>query len=181
MTSSASQNPFRVDRVHNLPYQLHGTNWNELIDRCAGMKYRGAIIGAHGSGKTTLLIELGRHLRLAGYLVTELFTNAEAGFALPRSWRDADRDSIVMADGYDLLNAANRLWLRRRYSRLIVTSHASCALPTLYKCEARAEVLAWAVSELAGTVIQNETADALLRSHGGNMRDALRYLYDHVG
>jgi hypothetical protein len=174
----ASQNPFRVERVHRLPYQLQGVTWNELLDRCANADYRGAIVGAHGAGKTTLLIELGRRLRAIGHQVTELFTNSEFGSHLPQEWRDADPDSIVLADGYDSPGTINRLWLRRRYPRLIVTSHAACALPTLYQCRTRPDVLAWIVGELSGESMDSETADALLHSHCGNMRDALRELYD---
>jgi hypothetical protein len=48
-----------------------------------------------------------------------------------------------MADGYDSLNIANRLWVRRKFPHLIVTSHTRCALPTLLPCEARVGVLAW--------------------------------------
>jgi ABC-type glutathione transport system ATPase component len=181
MSVRASQNPFRVEQVHKLPYQLQGLAWDELLDRCALANYRGAIVGAHGAGKTTLIIELARRLRNAGQEVTELFTNSDAGFALPLAWRNADCNSIVMGDGYDSLNIANRLWIRRRYTRLIVTSHTRCALPTLHICEARADVLAWAANELSGQQVSHDAADALLIAHNRNMRDVLRTLYDQAG
>ena len=120
-------------------------------------------------------------MRDAGQQVTELFTNSDAGFALPPIWRNADRNAIVMADGYDSLNIANRLWVRRRYPRLIVTSHTRCALATLHTCEARVDVLAWAMNALTGQAVSHDAADALLSAHSRNMRNVLRSLYDKAG
>src|SRR5262249_16810477 len=159
-----------------LPCQLRGTSWSELLSRCADADYRGAILGAHGAGKTTFLIELGRRLRDSGLKVKELFTNSEFGSHLPAEWHDADPASIILADGYNSLSTMNRLWVRRRYPRLIVTSHTPCVLPTLYECRALPDVLAWIVNELSGESMDRETADALLRSHSGNMRSVLRDL-----
>jgi hypothetical protein len=135
-------------------------------------------MGAHGSGKTTLLLELARQLRAAGHSVTELFTNDDAGRSLPKQWAVADSDAIVLADGYDSLNAVGRFRMRRMYSRLIVTSHETCSLPTLHVCEARDEVLRWVVRELTGHAMEQRTAERLLNAHHRNMREAIRALYD---
>src|SRR4051812_12242240 len=116
----ASQNPFRTQRLHTLNYQVHDCSWNELLQRFSESEFRGAIVGRHGSGKTTLTLELARRLRDAGETVSELFTNADTGHRLPDGWDSAAVDSIVCADGYDSLHPFHRLWLLRKYRRLIV-------------------------------------------------------------
>jgi hypothetical protein len=178
MTMRASQNPFRTQRLHGLSYLLHECSWDQLLQRCAVAEFRGAIVGRHGSGKTTLMSDLARRLRDAGETVTELFTNADTRLTLPSGWDTADVRSIVIADGYDSLHPIHRFRMLRKYRRLIITAHARCALPTLYTCEARPEVLAWVATELTGTVMPVEAAEGLLAMYEFNMRDAIRHLYD---
>lgn len=180
MTVSASRNPFRVARVIAQPYRLRGETWEALAARCAAHGFRGAVVGPHGSGKTTLLRDLAAHLRGRGERVVELFVNRDAGGALPAAWRAVDPGAVVLADGYDTLRATVRAWLRRRVRRLIVTAHRPCALPTLVRTEARADVLAELVAALRGRAMPLDEAARRLHAHGGNMRDALRALYDEA-
>ncbi|MFC1760733.1 hypothetical protein ACFL6U_01475 [Planctomycetota bacterium] len=58
----AKDNPFAIDRVHQIRYDPPGTSWDNLLGHLAGMQYRGAIVGACGSGKTTLSEDLQTHL-----------------------------------------------------------------------------------------------------------------------
>ncbi len=63
----------------------------------------------------------------------------------------------------------------RRAGGLVITSHRPGLLPTLYECETSPELLAGIVEELAGEELDSEE---VLARHRGNIRDALRELYD---
>ena len=63
----------------------------------------------------------------------------------------------------------------RRAGGLVITSHRPGLLPTLFECETSPELLAGIVGELAGSEVE---AGELWARHRGNVRDALRELYD---
>ena len=89
---------------------------------------------------------------------------------------------VLFLDGYDLMSVRMRsaLW-RRRW--VVVTSHHKTALPTLLRCETDPELLGGLIQELSPAV-RGAVDDAELRSLyarcGGNIRDALREMYDRV-
>jgi hypothetical protein len=62
---------------------------------------------------------------------------------------------------------------------LIVTSHLPGLLPTLHECRTTPELLAAIVGELGGEEAAL-AAPGLFGRHRGNLRDALRELYDEA-
>ncbi len=101
-----------------------------------------------------------------------------------RKLRDVDfAENVLLFDGADLLNGRDwRVLVRTaiRAAGLVVTSHQTCRLPTLIQCRTSPELLRRIVSQLLPEV--PEKAESLLPAlhdrHAGNLRNALRELYD---
>lgn len=181
---NAHENPFRSDRVLTVRYRPQETNWDELLERLASLRYRAAILGNEGSGKTTLLEDLAPRLSARGLRATLILHNARC----PRlDWRALARlgpRDILLLDGADLLPLPQwwRLrWLGRRFGGLVVTSHTRPMLPVLLTCQTSSQLL----SELLGELLPGEPhahlatlASALFTRRNGNLRDAFRELYD---
>jgi hypothetical protein len=93
---------------------------------------------------------------------------------------------LICLDGADELSAAAWLLLRARSRRaggLLITTHREGRLPTLVRCRTDANLLASLVSALTapvptGTLPELPPATALFTKHGGDIREALRDLYD---
>ena len=90
-------------------------------------------------------------------------------------------NEIVLFDGADLLNVFD--WARVRFhtrnrAGLIVTSHKREILPPVFRCSTSPELLARIVSQLLDRTVSDETVGHLFHRHGGNIREALRDLYD---
>ena len=62
----------------------------------------------------------------------------------------------------------------------IVTVHQPSLFPTLYECRTSPEMLAWLVGEITEgeRTLDAPIAKELYEKHGGNLRDAVRELYD---
>ena len=181
----ARDNPFAVQRVLAVRYRLAGTTWEELLARLAGLRFRAAIVGPHGHGKTTLLEDLGERLAGEGFRIRtatlhegERRLGSRRGAAL---FRDPHPRDLLLVDGAEQLDRLAWWHLRgrgRSAAGLIVTSHRPGLLPTLHECRTTPELLAAIAHELGG----EGTADivpGLFARHRGNLRDALRELYDH--
>ncbi len=181
-----ADNPFRVERMHALAFEPQGQTWDELLARLERLRLRAAVVGPHGSGKTTLLRSLAPRLEARGLRPVMLFRNAEGGGGWPAAWGDplhrlGPRD-VLLVDGYDLLAPLPRWRLRRlarRAAGLVGTSHRPClGLPTLVRTATSPELLREIVSRLAGRTMDADGAARLLARHHGNIREALRELYD---
>jgi hypothetical protein len=182
----ARDNPFATDRVLRIRYRPQGWTWEQLLARLAQLDYRGAIVGPEGRGKTTLLEDLGERLRGLGFNVPYLRLTRER----PRFERGFLRDffasvsprDVLLFDGAEQMGRfAWRSFVRRarRARGLIITSHRTGLLPTLVECETNVPLLRDIVQDLhpgqAGVEI-------LFARHDGNVREALRELYDlHAG
>lgn len=183
----ARDNPFSTDRVLRVRYRLSGDGWKTLLVRLAELNYRAAIVGPEGAGKTTLLEDLELHLEAKGFeVVTLQLTREQPTFApdvihglrqqlIPRH--------IILFDGAEQLSRWS--WWRfksvaQRAGGIIITSHRHGLLPTLMECRTDAALLASIISELLGEPAERHqaSADGLFRKHHGNLRDALRELYD---
>jgi len=183
----ARENPFRTERVHAVRFRLAGTTWGELVGRLASLGHRAAIVGPDGSGKTTLLERLEPRLADAGLTAHWLHVSNERR-RLPKGTlarllaRLGDRD-VILFDGADLMGTLAWRRLRRRSTHgagLIVTSHRPGLLPTLLECRTTPELLADIVAELVpGQIAElRPRIPALFEKHGGDLRLALRELYD---
>ena len=183
----ARDNPFATQRVLRLQYQFGDGDWPSLLSRLTSLNGRGAIVGPHGSGKTTLLEELGERLGSQGVRVHRIFLN-EQSRAYPTDFVQRMRDSlnsndVVLFDGCEQLGpiAWQRFrWQTRRAGGLVITTHRPGRLPTLWNCETNPELL----TDLVGQLLDQETAlpaeqlRNLYHKHHGNLRNAIRELYD---
>ncbi len=190
----ARDNPFASHRLHAVRYRLPGLSWDELLARLAGLGHRAAIVGGEGRGKTALLEALSPRLREHGFILRTATLSRERT-ALPA---DEERcltaglgaADLVVVDGAGHLG---RLAWRRLVKRtagaggLLVTAHRPGFLPTLVDCLSSPELLAEIVAELLAGAPAGLDAAALpaatelFARHRGNLREALRELYDHAG
>ncbi len=152
---NAAANPFRASRIEAFRYRFLESDWDGLLARLTAAGMRGAIVGPEGSGKTTLLEELGQRLG----------------------------PDVMLFDGADLLTA--REWRRvvrdsARAGGLVVTAHREGLLPTVLRTRTTPEILETAVVAASGEGCAHfgVSASELWTRHSGNIRDALRELYD---
>lgn len=181
--SGANANPFRSECVERLRYRLDEPGWRALLDRLVALDHRAAFVGPCGSGKTTLLEELRARFAARGI--------ATAHWRLGRGrgpeFRGEFARFLAAAPGRMLfLDGAEQLgwWEWRRVKRaaraaagLVITTHRAGRLPILRECGTTPELLGDLARELAGVDATNDLT-ALWRRHGGNVRNALRELYD---
>jgi hypothetical protein len=179
----ARDNPFSTDRVLKVRYRPVGWTWEELLERLARLNYRAAIVGPEGRGKTTLLEDLEPHLRSRGFEVKHLrLTRETPTFARP--WlrelcAATTRNDVLLCDGAEQMSWLG-WWRFRRLSRraagLVITSHRPGLLPTLVECQTDARLLREILHDLAPD--RAGDSEELIARHRGNVRDALRELYD---
>ncbi len=180
----ACENPFASHRIEALRYRLSDAEWARLLARLDQFGGRGSVIGRHGSGKTTLLEELGARLADRG-LVVRLVRLDGCGPSGPGG-PAASHGEAMLVDGADRLGPLAWRWLRvraRKAAVLVVTSHREGRLPTLHRCSTSPALLSGLVAELVGGPPERhrELAEVLHLRHGGDVRAALRELYDREG
>lgn len=202
-----TSNPFasRFIRPGGVPYfEAHPGLMADMLVRLQKLNMRAAILGPHGCGKSTLGTELNRQLEQQGVCVrriqlTQATIDRSAIMGVIESAAEGD---FVSIDGFERLRWLARRKIIRLTNRkgigLLVTSHRSCGLPvltTLTPCDQRfvqiVDHLLTTCSRLSST--PNEATQAcrewrlgwsdqrlakLLRSQGGNIREALFALYD---
>jgi hypothetical protein len=186
----ARDNPFRVDRITTLGYQPLEATWPQLLDRLEGMHFCGAVVGPSGSGKTTLLDTLADHLARRGLRVARLFSSvdvrplrSEVTAVLERTF------DVLLLDGADHLDPLAWRRIRRAILRrdrgLVITTHRPGRLPTWVTCRTDPALLCRLVKRLLSAGGPNAPAcpdravlEGLYRQYNGNIRDALRRLYD---
>ena len=184
---NARENPFRTSRVLEVRYRPLDDTWAGLMARLATLDYRASIVGPEGSGKTTLLEDLAPRLVELGFSVRHVFLNDQSRSPEPPFDRaffaDLGERDVILLDGADLMGRL--AWMRfrrkaRKAAGLVITSHRPGRLPTLTRCRTTPELL----DEIIGEMLDEETrpvtstARKLFDKHDGNLRDALRELYD---
>jgi hypothetical protein len=90
---------------------------------------------------------------------------------------------VVLLDGAEQMSWwawASFRWRVRRAGGLIITAHRTGLLPTVITCRTNAELLSQIVGRLLGEeqTIPREEIEQLLQRYHGNIREALRELYD---
>lgn len=180
----ARDNPFATERVLRERYRLDASGWALLQARLRSLRHRGAIIGPHGSGKTTLLEDLAVRLNANGWRVAHVQLTSEFPGPGPelsaRELRKLGPRDVLLLDGAEQLSRWH--WLRvrlltRRIGGLIITTHEAGRLPTLWRCSTTPELLR-DLSGSLGVPLAEGDAVELFSRHSGNLRNALRELYD---
>jgi hypothetical protein len=189
------QNPFRVQRIDALAYRFGDISREEVLARLEELHFRGALIGDKGYGKSTLLRALGAHFEAYGWEVKFLRLHSSQRDFSALQWRELSSISgrdFILIDGAEQLNAFRwRRFVRytRRAGGLVVTSHCAGLLPTLHECTTSPSLLRELVEELIRDADGHSSRDffrfcqeidtgVLLARHKGNVRAALRELYD---
>ncbi len=183
----AKDNPFAVDRIQQIRYEAPKESWESLLARLTAMEYRAAIVGPCGSGKTTLCETLQPRLQQDGLQTQCLFVSMDIHI----TWQDiqpvlALPFDVILVDGADHLSCWTWQRLKRRVFSckrgLIVTTHQPGLLPTWHECRPSPALLERIVTHLVpDRVIPKAQIDDLYDHCQGNIRDALRQLYDLVG
>ncbi len=173
-------NPFASHKIENIEYCFLNGSRDKLVAIVERPGCRGAIVGPKGHGKTTLLEELESILRKQGYSV-RLMRLSESRPLLDAP--PARPGEMILLDGAEqlwLLEWGAFRWAMRRARAVVITTHNEGRLPTLYRCETTAALLASLASRLLGddANVDDETISELFETHGGDIRQALRELYD---
>jgi hypothetical protein len=184
----ARDNPFRTEQVLKVRYRVPGGSWDGFLSRLDALGRRAAIVGPQGSGKTTLLEDLAPRLRGRGFAVHELRLDLDAArfepAALERFLAGLGANDFILFDGAEQLSRED--WARferrtRAAAGLVVTSHRPGLLPALLETSTTPALLESLVVEILGgqaDEVRSLVPD-LFRKHDGNLREALRDLYDH--
>jgi hypothetical protein len=199
----ARDNPFSTDRVLKVRYKLRGLTWDHLLDRLARLGYRAALVGPEGSGKTTLLEDLAPRLAERGLNPVPLRIEATpcsrrreeahavgagpplhgGGNELTQRLAQLTARDVILCDGAEQLSAF--AWWRfsklsRQVGGLVITAHGEGLLPTLHRCVTTPELLRELIEDLLGERGSGlpVAVSELFARHQGNLRDALRELYD---
>ena len=184
----ARDNPFRTDRVLSVRYRLLEGTLDGLLDRFEAMGRRAAIVGPKGHGKTTLLEDLAPRLRARGFTVRELRLDEEHpgfdGAFLKELHRSLGGRDVILFDGAEQLGRF--AWFRferatRAAGGLLVTTHRAGRLPPVIETTTTPELLDGLVGEILGHGASDvrSITRGLFEKHRGNLREALRELYDH--
>lgn len=183
----ARENPFAMHHVERLRYRLEDIDWGWIDRRFEALGRRGAVVGPHGSGKSTLVRELVRRWSAAGWSVRMLRLSEDApqfasGVLEGRLARITGRDIIVLDGAEQLSWWGWRQFLRktRQAGGLLITVHRPARLPTILECRTSPRLLEALIHDLvpgcglpAGVGLRD-----LFDRHHGNLRDAIRELYD---
>jgi hypothetical protein len=181
----ARDNPFAADRVLSIRYELPEGQAGTLLARLERLRYRAAIVGPHGTGKTTLLEDLETPLAGRGFRLTHLRLDAAhrrfPRGSLARLAATLGARDLVCLDGAEQLGRVGWMmfrWRTRCAGGLLITSHRPGLLPTLIECATSPELLDRIVRRLAPPTGDVRAPEDLFARHHGNLRNALRELYD---
>jgi hypothetical protein len=182
---NAAENPFRVSRIHALPFVWpENISPESLTRRWRTLGSNAALVAPHGHGKSTLLQEWSRHLRGMGFEIYNLTLRSDQrrippGYTLPRRER-----VIAVLDGAEQLGCLGwQRWLHatRHADGRITTQHRPGRFPTLQELRSDPSLLRQLLARLLDDNFSNLPAspEDLFARHHGNLRDIFRSLYDH--
>lgn len=187
---AAASNPFSTARTRPgaIDFQfIEGESAATLLERLRSHGWRGQIVGPHGSGKSTLLASLQAAWSGYGRKPLEMVLHDGQRQLASSFWRcgDIDASTQVIVDGYEQLSYLQRLRLkrfcRRKHCGLLITTHRSAGLPTVYRTSVDPQIVAAIVARLTAESdwrIAPQTINCLLGESHGNVRELLFHLYD---
>ncbi len=169
--------------MHALDFRFPPEGAEGLIARFEAMGRRAVIVGAEGSGKSTLLANLAAEFERTGSTVRLLaFRPGEASARLRAPLRMTSPREVLLLDGFDHLPRLSRFLLLQSAARrggLLATSHRrERALPSLIELTPSPDLLSELVRDLLGNEAERLDLAEVHRRHRGNLRTALRELYD---
>jgi hypothetical protein len=182
----ARDNPFSTDRILGIRFAPLDGTWDDLLARLKLLRHRAAIVGPRGSGKTTLLEDLGERLERQGFRTHRLRLDAEnrrLDAGVVKAMAKLGLRDMILFDGADHLGRLRWRWFKRNVrAGLIVTSHGKGLLPTLIECRTTPRLLADIARRLQAPehLLEDDSVRNLFERHGGNIREALREMYDGV-
>ncbi len=181
---TAKNNPFATDRILQIRYMPQTCTWDELLSRLESLHYRAAIVGADGTGKTTLIEDIARRLTEQGLSCRSIFVTMDipAPSGQIEKILEGDPFDVLLIDGADHLKRFVWRRIKRKINRrnmgLVITSHRPHMLPTLIECSTTPKLLKEIVAGLSRQTANIEPIENLYHRHRGNIRNALRELYD---
>lgn len=169
-----------------------GESLDEIANRFRALHSRAAIVGPHGTGKSTLLEHLAPLVANdAGQVVwLKLRGRIAACRALLESHlRWARAGKLLIIDGYEQLPWIARaycLWISRwTGTSILITSHRTTSLPTLFNTSVDEELACELLDELLplelaqrNSLLDRGRLRQLLVKHSGNLREVFMELYD---
>jgi len=182
---AARENPLSFNRVSKLGYRFAQHDWPWQLARLQTLQFRAAIVGQPGSGKTTLLYELAQRLTRANIANHHVFLPQESTdhrTMIQQALNCSQNASVLLVDGIERLTFMQRWQLFAQSKRgpgLVVAVHKACNLPTWVNCRTDPELMKTVLTDLG--LKDPAVHDAGLRAlenSGGNIREALRELYD---
>lgn len=186
---AARDNPLCVAHVTRVKFRFAKDGWPGHLARLRELGFRASIVGPQGSGKTTLLSELAEQLRDANIRSHHLFLpqdREDHPKLVQRAIGHSSEGGILLVDGIERLSLPARWSLLKRTrssAGLVVNLHRPCRfperLPIWISTSTSLDLMAQILKELGLDIpeIQLAAADAFTRRNG-NIRDALRDLYD---
>ena len=185
----AKDNRFSTCFTDNLSFRFGGSEtWDLLFLRFKSLGFKGAVTGAEGSGKTTFMLQFGQYLKSKGFPIfyLRLSEDQKSGhlFSFYKALKKYKASEILLLDGYEQLDAFSRMflkWRARNIKGLLISCHMKAPCKVLHHCETSPELLRELLRSLTGNeqFISTEDSELLLEKSGGNVRGALRTLYDY--
>lgn len=174
----ARENPFRSECLERLAYREPGFSWEGLDARLSAAGSRGAIVGPEGHGKTTLLLEWHARRQAAGWKTALIRVGRNQRRLLESQKNELFGAEAVFADSAEQLgwNGWREFVALTRAARcVVVTTHRPGRFTPVHVCRTSPDLLRELVNELHGSA--NDCL-SLWQRHRGNLRNALRELYD---
>lgn len=181
MRLAACDNPLRTELTECVPFHFRQGDWQSNLDWLEQLRFRAAIVGPKGSGKTTLLSQLASRLP-DGHYVNLPHDHRWHSDLLQEALCPSKRSKILLIDGIERLTwwQREKLYFQTAARRgLVVVVHSPCRLPTWIRCETDETLMCAVMRELG--LNRPEfllAAKQAFRRHNGNIREALRLLYD---
>jgi GTPase SAR1 family protein len=184
---NSRNNPFASRHVESLPFQCPDMTLADIMTRLNNLNYRAAIVGPEGSGKTTLLETICKRLRQDGYKTVYIRFNAENKRFKRDLFSRIPKKRITghafLVDGVEQLSWPDWKFFclyTKHAGALIITSHVKKKMPILVKTSTSPELLYDLVLKLVGEMemVSKQEITRLFDTHQGNIRLALRELYD---